>query len=86
MGRARLDPRLRTRLQANPDATAYLIVRVAGDLEQRAQELCSRGVTVQRRLRLISALAVRSTGRQALSLAGEHWVLSIEEDREVRAI
>lgn len=86
MGREKLGSDLRARLQADPDATVGLIVRVSGDLEHRAEELARRGLAVQRRLRLIAALAVRATGRQALALAGEPWVLKIEEDRQVRAL
>ena len=83
---AKLDPQLKARLQARPDTPAALIVRVSGDLEQRADEVARRGLLVQRRLRLIGALALRATGRQALELAAEPWVLRIEEDREVRAL
>lgn len=86
MGKAKLDSRLRARLQADPDAAVGLIVRVAGNLDQRVQELARRGVEVRRCLRLISAVAVRATGRQALALDAEPWVLGIEEDREVRAL
>ncbi len=86
MAAGKLDPQLRARLQARPDAPVGLIVRVSGDLEQRADEAARRGLAVCRRLRLIGALALRATGRQALDLAGEPWVLRIEEDREVRAL
>ena len=82
----KLDPQLRARLQARPDTPAALIVRVSGDLEQRADDVARRGMRVERRLRLIGGLALRATGRQALDLAGEQWVLRIEEDREVRAL
>lgn len=83
---ARLDPQLRARLQAAPDVNVRLIVRVDGDLGRRAEELARRGVTVRRRLRLISALAVSATGGQALALSAEPWVRRIEEDLEVRAL
>lgn len=86
MAADKLDPQLRARLLARPDAPAALIVRVSGDLEQRADQVARRGLAVERRLRLIGGLALRATGRQALALAAEPWVLRIEEDREVRAL
>ncbi len=82
---AKIDPQLSARLRADPDAAVGLIVRVAGDLDQRAADLARRGLAVGRRLRLIGALAVRASGRSALALAAAPWVIRIEEDREVRA-
>lgn len=86
MEREKLSSELRTRLQAQPEAEVALIVRVSGDLDRRAEALARRGLTVSRRLRLIAALALRTTGAQALALAAEPWVLRVEVDREVRAL
>lgn len=80
----KLEPELRKRLLQDPDATVRLIVGVAGDLEARSAEAGERGLIVQRQLRIVGALAVTATGRQALALSKEPWVHWIEEDREVR--
>ncbi|HOG45262.1 MAG TPA: hypothetical protein PLJ35_18240 [Anaerolineae bacterium] len=83
---SKLERTLLQQVQANPEAEVGLIVRVAGDLELRAGELSRQGLTVSRRLRLVGALALRATGRQALALTDRPWVLRIEPDREVRAL
>lgn len=81
----KFDPEFRRRLLYDPDARVRLMVGVRGDLGARAEELQRRGLRVYRRLAIIGALAVGSSGRQALALGEEPWVSWIEEDREVRA-
>ena len=82
--RHKLEPELKKRLLRDPDARVHLIVGVSGDLEARSAEAGERGLAVHRQLRIVGALAVTATGRQALALGKEPWVHWIEEDREVR--
>jgi hypothetical protein len=82
----KLQPELKERLLRAPEAPVRLIVGVEGDLGARAEEAGRRGLTVHRRLAIVTALAIEATGRQALDLAGEPWVTWLEEDREVRAL
>ena len=86
MNTPKLDPELKNRLRDDPEGPIRLIVRVCGNLEARARELGTRGLTVYRRLPLIGALALVAAGGQALALSRERWVVRIEEDGEVRAM
>jgi len=81
-----IDPALRESLGKRPRDEANLIVRVSGDLEQRAVLLAQRGVQVKHHLRLTKALAIRCTGETALQLLNLPWVERVEEDRPVRAM
>lgn len=81
-----IDPALRESLSKRPQDEADLIVRVSGDLEQRAVLLAQRGVQVKHQLRLTHALAIRCTGQAALELLSLPWVERVERDRPVRAM
>lgn len=81
-----IDPALRESLGHRPSEWANLLVRVSGDLEQRAVLLSQRGVQIRRQLRLTRSLAVRCTGEVALQLLSLPWVERLEEDRPVRAM
>jgi hypothetical protein len=81
-----IDPVLRESLGNQPRELVNLIVRVSGDLEQRAVLLSQRGVQIRHQLRLTKALAVRCSGEAALKLLSLPWVERIEEDRPVRAM
>jgi len=81
-----IDPQLRESLQGQPRGLVNLIVRVSGDLEQRAVLLAQRGVQIRHHLRLTKALAVRCTGEAALQMLQLPWIDRIEEDRPVRAM
>ena len=70
----------------SPDKKVDLIVRVAGDLEERSATLAERGAEVKRRLRLTGSVAIRCSGRVALALLDESWVERVEPDRPVKAL
>jgi hypothetical protein len=81
-----IDPVLKESLGTRPREWANLIVRVSGDIEQRAVLLSQRGVQIKHQLRLTKALAIRCSGEAALQLLNLPWVERIEEDRPVRAM
>ena len=83
---SKADERLVRRLKDAPDADFRLILRVSGDLSDAVAKLQQDSVEVRRTLSLIRSLAVRASGRQALRLLDEPWLLRMEEDSIVRAM
>jgi len=83
---AKIDPELRRRLQAKPDAHIHAIIRTQRDPAQAAISAGQRGVTVRRQFTLVPGLAVTGPASALLSLLDEPWVASIEEDREVHTM
>ncbi len=84
MGMEKVRQELLTKLQANPGTEFRLIVRVRGDLDARAEAVAKKGLKVQRKLKLIAALAVSGLGTKVQTLVKEDWVVSVEEDKTVR--
>ena len=82
----RLSPEFRAFLEAQGAATVDAIVRVSGDLDERAQALTRRGLQVRRTLRLIHALAVTGPAHTLLALAREPWVRRVEPDQPVHTL
>jgi hypothetical protein len=80
------DDKLARRLRDAPDADFLLILRVSGDIGDAVAELQGASVEVRRMLGLIRAVAVRASGRQALSLLDKPWLVRMEEDSIVRAM
>ena len=80
------DEALVRRLQSAPDREFDLLLRLSADAGDAIGRLSKRGVQVRRRFRLIQALAVRASGKEALRLLEEPWVVAVEEDKEVRAL
>ena len=70
--------------KAKPGATVHVIVRVEGDLEERAAALGDRGYHIQRTLRLARRLALRCSAEQALQLSRFRWITEIEPDQPIR--
>ena len=83
---AEIKNNLRARLEQNPQARIRLIVRVKGDLDQAAETMRAQGWKVRRKMALIAGLAVEGPAGDALTLANEAWVRSIEEDRAVHTM
>lgn len=81
-----IDPDLKESLSSRPRERFSLIVRVSGDIEQRAVLLSQREVQIKHQLRLTRALAIHCTGEVALQLLNVPWIERIEEDRPVRAM
>ncbi len=80
------DEALVRRLKSFPEREFDLLLRVSPDARDAAAEVGKRGLEVRRRYRLIDALAVRASGKEALRLMEEPWVVSVEEDRDVQAL
>lgn len=80
------DETLVRRLQSAPERDFDLLLRLSADASDAVDRLSQRGVRVRRRFRLIQALAVRASGKEALRLLEEPWVVAVEEDKEVRAL
>jgi hypothetical protein len=77
---------LARRLRDAPDTDFLLILRVSGEAGDAAAALRRESVEVRRTLSLIRAVAVRASGRQALRLLDEPWLVRMEEDGIVRAM
>jgi len=69
-----------------PKARVRLIVRTREEPRAYRSLLAERGIKVRRELGLIKALAIECEASSALALLREGWVLSLEEDRGVRAL
>jgi hypothetical protein len=83
---ADIPPELRQEWRKNPGLTVQLVLRVEGDLAERARALEDKGIDVKRQLRLTHSLSVSCSGRQAQGLAKIPWVTRIASDRPVRAL
>jgi hypothetical protein len=77
---------LKNKLLQNPKATVRLIVRLKDDPSSRVAAVQSHGLTVRHTYSLISAIAIEGSASASLALAGEPWVVSIEEDRAVHTL
>ncbi|MBI3538180.1 MAG: protease inhibitor I9 family protein [Chloroflexi bacterium] len=77
---------LRVRLEKNPSATVNLIVRTQDDPRNHAAHLESRGITIRHTYSLISGIAIQAAASDALALAREPWVISMEEDKVVHTL
>lgn len=75
-----------THLQANPDAQTAAIVRCDALDAGYIAEAESRGLSVNRQLKLIRGLAVEGRAGDILALAEAPWVLSIEPDQPVHTM
>jgi len=84
--RPKLDRALLEALESNPGAEVHLIVRTRGKASHFASRLAEKGLTVRHIYEFINAAAVSGSAGAALKLPSEDWVLSIEEDKPVRAL
>lgn len=82
----KIDGSLKRRLIKEPEAKIRLIVRTSDEPKAYRSHLARKGIKVRRELGLIKALAIECEASSALALLREGWVVSLEEDREVRAL
>lgn len=82
----KIDRSFKRRLMEEPEAKVRLIVRTRGEPKVYRSLLAGRGIKVKRELGLIKALAIECEASSALALLREGWVVSLEEDREMRAL
>jgi hypothetical protein len=83
---ATLSEGLKSRLQSDRSAIMRVIIKVKGKPSNCLPALESRGLIVHHAFTLIPALAIEGPASAILSLVDESWVLSIEEDRQVRTM
>lgn len=82
----KIAPDLHHKLEGQKDSLFDLIVRVSGPVEDGRSRLETRGIKVRRQFKLLSALAVKCRGGEALALADEPWVLQVEEDMPMKTM
>jgi hypothetical protein len=80
---SRIDREFRTRLEKLGSTRVQAIVRVSGSPEQAAKRLRQAGMTVRHAYTLVPAVAVAGPAQTLLAVAGESWVLKVEEDKPV---
>ncbi|MCL4832199.1 MAG: hypothetical protein KJZ86_07145 [Caldilineaceae bacterium] len=80
---SKLPESLRQFIQANPQQTVELILRVRAADDETQAKLEAAGLTVRYRLTLVPQFVVTGPGQAILSLADEEWLVGIESDRSV---
>ncbi len=80
---SKLPESLRQFIQANPQQTVELILRVRAADDETQAKLEAAGLTVRYRLTLVPQFVVTGPGQAILSLADEKWLVGIESDRSV---
>jgi hypothetical protein len=83
---AKISPELEQQLRAMPNRTVDLIVRTDGDVTPRLEWLASAGLQVKQQFKLSPGVAVSGSGRDALKLLDQSWVVSVELDAPVKAM
>ncbi len=83
---ARISSLLEDKISDDPDQPLNVIIRVSGDLSERLDALEEQGFHLRRRLSLIKGLAGTATGSAIRKFATQPWVMSIEEDQQVRTM
>jgi hypothetical protein len=78
-----INPALEQQLKTMPNRTFNLIVRTASPAEPHLEWLNAAGLEVKHVYRLSPGVAIAGSGRAALQLLEQSWVLSIELDAEV---
>lgn len=81
---AKISAELEQQLKQMPNRMVDLIVRTAGDASPHLDWLASAGLEVKHHYRLSPGVAVSGSGRDALKLLTQNWVVSIEMDRPVK--
>ncbi len=82
----KIDPSLRRQLEAEPEGSVRLIVRLRDPPRDVMEQVASRGIEVRRRYRLMPAIAIAGPAKACLSLLDEPWVASVEMDHEVHTM
>jgi hypothetical protein len=83
---ANITPELKQQLKNMPNRTIDLIVRTAGDATPHLEWLASAGLQVKQQFKLSPGVAVSGSGRDALKLLDQSWVVSVELDAPVQAM
>ena len=83
---AKMNTELEQRLKSMPNNMVDLIVRTQDEVTPHLEWLASEGFQVKQQYRLSPGVAVTCTGSNALKLLDQDWVISIEEDAEVKAM
>ena len=83
---AKMSTELEKRLKSMPNRMVDLIVRTHGDASPHLEWLASEGLQVKQQYKLTPGVAVSCTGADALKLLNQDWVMSVEEDAEVRTM
>lgn len=81
-----LAPSLAQKIYLNPSSPQNIILRINGDMETCEEMLVSQGIEIRRILHLINGFAITAAGSTVEQLANETWVMSIEEDQQVRTL
>ena len=83
---AKMNTELEQRLKSMPNNMVDLIVRTHGDATPHLEWLASEGFQVKQQYKLTPGVAVSCPGADALKLLDQDWVMSVEEDAEVKAM
>lgn len=82
----KISPELEQQLETMPNRTVDLIVCTDGDVTPHLEWLASAGLQVKQQFRLSPGVAVSGSGRDALKLLDQSWVVSVELDAPVKAM
>ena len=83
---AKISPELEQQLKNMPNRTVDLIVRTAEDANPHLAWLTSAGLQIKQVFRLSPGVAISGTGRDALKVLDQSWVVSVELDASVKAM
>ncbi len=84
--RDKIAPELLRRWQAAPGQEVQAILRVTEVTDQVVAAVERAGLQIRQRTQLVPTLAVQGPAQGVLSLLSEPWLVSVEEDRPVRAL
>ena len=83
---SKISPELEQQLNDMPNRTVDLIVRTDGNATPHLEWLASAGLQVKQQFRLSPGVAVSGSGRDALKLLDQSWVVSVELDAPVKTM
>jgi hypothetical protein len=73
-------------IEATPDASFDLILRVSEVGEAQKHVIEEAGFHVRRTLRVVPTFAVTGPGEAVFSLLSCSWLIAVEPDRPIRAL
>jgi hypothetical protein len=83
---SKISPELEQQLNDMPHRTVDLIVRTDGNATPHLEWLASAGLQVKQQFKLSPGVAVSGSGRDALKLLDQSWVVSVELDAPVKTM
>ena len=83
---ASIQPDLKKKLERAPGSVVNLIVRLKDAPDVRVADVRALGLTVRYTYSLVPGMAIQGTAAASLALAQKSWVLSVEEDKQVRTM